>query len=283
MCRLLGILLSDSKPIGRMYNVVCDTLKRLCYEKHECHGDGCGIAWIDDDGWHIEKDTDPFWVSQKLRQLALRLRSRVYVLHARKSTFPLHSPLGLRRENNHPYMARVNGKLYVFAHNGHIIFDSSKLRWDSEHRSVRFFGHSEELSSYGTDSEIFFRLLVYFFRKRGGREPNDIIGALEDILHSGIIESYTAVNFILGGQEYLYALRLYYGEKDADKYTLYYAHTENRHQDTVTLYISSEPLADKTSRRGIGEPLVWKEIDNGELLYVPIINPAEIHIAKPHI
>lgn len=76
--------------------------------------DGWGIASWASDQARIEKSPEPGWRSERFRELAQNVNSRLLLAHVRKAR---HPPLpGLL--NTHPFAHACCGREWVFAHNG---------------------------------------------------------------------------------------------------------------------------------------------------------------------
>lgn len=292
MCRLFGLTSNCRVGLSTVYGALCIVLQKLCTEYRECHGDGCGVAWFDNNTWHVKKFAEPLWESSYFRCMVDDVEGCAVVVHARKATFH-NSSLGPRVENSHPYVYEENGAQFVFAHNGHIVFDNRRVKVDVERRVLRVDGFVESLTSYGVDSEVFFRLLVHRISACGGDEPESVLCALEDLLADSLIKDFSAINFIMGTNKFIYVFR-YYNECCPDcgeKYTLYYI-VKNQNRGCGELrevLISSEPLtSDKwinVTRRiaHVSSPEDWVEIKNRNLLYMPIGKPENMKIAKLRI
>ncbi len=292
MCRLLGILSDKKMKIAPIYKMLSIVLKMLCVKYGECHGHGCGVAWLSDNSWVVRKYAQPLWESEIMENIIREVKSKAYIMHARKSTFPVDSLLGMRGENSHPFIHTVRGEQFVFAHNGYVVFDESKISVNPSEKLLEFNGRKEYLTSNGTDSEIFFRILLASVLDNGLKEPDCIICALEDILNGTIIKDFRAINFVMGSEKYMYALR-YYNEDYPDSgatHTLYYLMKNQQHgyKTYGGLYISSEPLTgdkwieETKNITGVQEEK-WTELKNRYIIYVPIDNPREIHVTKLHV
>lgn len=290
MCRLLGIVSNKQTKLLTMYDTLSVVLRKLCKDYGKCHRDGCGIAWFLNNSWHIKKFAEPLWESKNLRHVVDRVESKAIIVHARKATYPINSPMGLRIENSHPYIYEENGTQFVFAHNGHIIFDETHIKIDPRHRTLHIDDYTEPLTSYGTDSEIFLRLLVHKMNTYNADEPGQIVRVLKEILVDPLIKDFRAINFIMGTNKFIYALR-YYNECYSDceeKYTLYYLRKNHNgtYENENDIFISSEPLTGRkwiSATKDIAHVLnseKWIELKNRHLLYVPIGQPKKIKIAK---
>lgn len=114
--------------------------------------DGWGVAWYDEYGTQIVKESKPAFRSRLAEDFQERLgaRSRIFVSHIRSATA---GAVGYC--NTHPFYRRFDQKTWVFAHNGTI--DAGQLSFPSR-----------EFSPIGeTDSELVFCSLLSWLSHRG--------------------------------------------------------------------------------------------------------------------
>ena len=293
---MLGMISNYETYLNFTFEALGSVLRRLCEESGECHEHGCGFAWYQQ-GWQIRKDKSPLWESSELRQLINWTRSRAMIIHARKATYPVYAPQGRRPENAHPFLEELIGFRWVFAHNGFIRFNRARVRVRPQDRLLEYRGRAIPLSSYGVDSEVFFKILIHELRDYGGEEPLNVLHVLDHIMNSDIILDFHSLNFVMGSHRYLYALRYYNEdcEECAEKYTLYYMIRRGnspagkllkKRMDEVALFVCSEPI---TGPRWIEEVRKirkefpeeeWRPIDNMTLLMVPIGRPQDYRIER---
>lgn len=292
MCRMLGLVSNLETYLGASYDILIKVLRKLC-EMGDCHGDGSGFAWYDArGGWNVKKTDKPLWESKELSSFIAYTRSTAMIVHARKSSYPVNSLLGLKVNNSHPFSAELWGIRWVFAHNGVIDFRSGAFRLSIEDRILEYRGRAYKLESYGVDSEIFFRILLHTIEELGGEEPKNVLAALRRLLTSDIFRKIHALNFIMGSNKYLYAFR-FCDERyaEAGKYTLYYLKRTGlsetgrvfiRRPNETNFIVSSEPLTTSkwidTAREVKREIPVeeWTPMENGEVLIIPIGKPDNI-------
>ena len=89
--------------------------------------DGWGVAWYDEYGTQIIKESKPMDRSRIARSFMddLGARSRIFVSHIRRATAGAAGYV-----NTHPFYRRFGHKTWVFAHNGTI--DPDRLNFPSE-------------------------------------------------------------------------------------------------------------------------------------------------------
>ena len=119
--------------------------------------DGWGVAWYDDSGTQIIKESRPVDRSRLARSFLedLGARSRIFVSHIRRAT---SGPAGY--VNTHPFYRRHNHSTWVFAHNGTIARDQLDLP------APEFIPLGE------TDSELVFCHLLSWFHQNWLHPPD---------------------------------------------------------------------------------------------------------------
>ncbi len=144
MCELLGLCFN--KEVS--FDLAFSGLKAGASE----NPDGWGVAWYDEYGSQILKESRPASRSRLAEdfQEHLGARSRIFVSHIRRATA---GRVGYT--NTHPFYRRFDEKTWVFAHNGTI--DPSQLSFPSS-----------EFSPIGeTDSELVFCSLLSWLDHQG--------------------------------------------------------------------------------------------------------------------
>ena len=144
MCELLGLCFN--KEVS--FDLAFSGLKAGASE----NPDGWGVAWYDEYGSQIIKESRPASRSRLAEdfQKNLGARSRIFVSHIRRATV---GRVGYT--NTHPFYRRFDEKTWVFTHNGTI--DTSQLNFSSS-----------EFSPIGeTDSERVFCSLLSWLSHRG--------------------------------------------------------------------------------------------------------------------
>jgi len=198
VCRLFGLYANRPVDVGFSFY---ESPEKSFVELSQDNPSGWGIAWLDDECWHIYKEPQPLYLSDKARNLVeKRVRGRIIVSHIRRA-----SPgIPVRRENTHPWLYRG----WVFAHNGTI--RNRRALLELVDKKYRGFEGS-------TDSEVFFHLIIQEVESLG--DPVEgIRSAIEKIAAKGI--GFSSLNFIASDGKRLYALR--YATTNLDYYTLYY-------------------------------------------------------------
>jgi predicted glutamine amidotransferase len=145
-------------------------------EKHEKnrdkifkHGDGWGIAYLEDDRLKVFRSTKAVYKDDQINQFK-NLQSNLVILHARKA-----SKGSVNIKNVHPFECKLNGHHYFFFHNGTI---RDEILFDPQFHPMG-----------KTDSE---RLFYYLLTNTNGELTED---DLRVKLNS--IKNFTAANFIL--------------------------------------------------------------------------------------
>jgi len=166
-------------------------------EKHEKnidqefkHGDGWGIAYLENDQLKIFRSTQAVYEDDQINQFK-KLQSNLVILHARKA-----SQGAVNLQNVHPFEYKLDGHHYLFFHNGSIL---DELNFDSQFQPRG-----------ATDSE---RLFYYLLTNSNGQlTPAFLKAKLEQI------QKFTAANFILTDGRMTYAGNWY--SENPNYYTL---------------------------------------------------------------
>lgn len=141
MCRLVGIIASESTEFGLCLKEAPRSLARLSRE----HPDGWGIAIFDRTraSWRVHKGTERAYEDTRFHEIAARSEGNVLVAHVRQKTV---GPT--RLENTHPF--ERDG--WLFAHNGTVKAIDVVRAGASKARLAEVQGD--------TDSEILFAHLL---------------------------------------------------------------------------------------------------------------------------
>jgi len=109
MCRLFGLYANKPVSVGfSFYESPRGSFEELSYRNPS----GWGIAWLDEEGWHIYKEPHLLYKSREAREyIETRVFGRIIVSHVRLASVGNES-----LENTHPWL--YHG--WVFAHNGTI-------------------------------------------------------------------------------------------------------------------------------------------------------------------
>ena len=167
MCELLGLCFNTEVSVHLAFS----GLKAGAMD----NPDGWGVAWYDEYGTQIVKESKPVFRSRLAEnfQEHLDARSRIFVSHIRRATTGAVGYI-----NTHPFYRRFDQKTWVFAHNGTI--DPGQLNYLS--------GEFSPIG--GTDSELVFCSLLSWLSRHGIKlaDRNDFIllhGKLQKINRSG--------------------------------------------------------------------------------------------------
>ncbi|MCU0645632.1 MAG: class II glutamine amidotransferase [bacterium] len=133
------------------------------------HGDGWGIAYLENNKLKLFRSKEPIYEDDQINDYR-NLETNFLILHARKA-----SKGNVEIRNVHPFECTLNGKQYLFFHNGTI---HDELAFDSAFKPVG-----------ATDSE---RLFYYLLTNSNGQlTPAFLKSKLENL------KDFSAANFIL--------------------------------------------------------------------------------------
>jgi predicted glutamine amidotransferase len=143
MCELLGLCFNTEVS----FHLAFSGLKAGATD----NPDGWGVAWYNEYGTQIVKESRPVLQSRLAENFQEKLgaRSRIFVSHIRRATTGKVGYI-----NTHPFYRRFNHKTWVFAHNGTI--DPNRLSFPSR----------EFIPIGETDSEIIFCGLLSWLHHR---------------------------------------------------------------------------------------------------------------------
>ncbi len=110
MCDLLAICFS--KPVTASFSLTGFRARS------EHNWDGWGVAWYPDRAVQVIKEPVSAGESRLFSALLgdVEVRSEIFIAHVRRASNPRLAPPSYR--NTHPFWRELNGKAYVFAHNG---------------------------------------------------------------------------------------------------------------------------------------------------------------------
>ncbi|MHB8362371.1 MAG: class II glutamine amidotransferase [Patescibacteria group bacterium] len=110
MCRFILVHSKDKIKPQNLMNNFSDMAKKSKALDGDWQGDGCGIAWINEEGnWSIRKSLLPIWEDRKLfNDIDL---THTFIAHARSASFMEHKGF---IEFNEPYI----NKKFAFVFNG---------------------------------------------------------------------------------------------------------------------------------------------------------------------
>ncbi len=141
------------------------------------HGDGWGMAYLEHGELKVFRSPKAVFEDDQIHQFR-QLQTDLVLLHARKAS---RGQVELR--NVHPFACQVQGRRYVFCHNGTI------------HDPLPFDGEFHPVSD--TDSERLF----YYLLSSGQEQPSP--ASMKAKLDK--LRSYTAANFLMTNGEMIFA------------------------------------------------------------------------------
>jgi predicted glutamine amidotransferase len=189
MCELLAMSADRPAEAGRY-------LSRLMARggKIGPHADGWGVAYYEGRAVRIFKEPAPAAESRLLAMLAEDpFKSTALIAHIRRAN---PSIFGRATGNTHPFERELNGRSWVFAHNGKL----SGLHEKSVRRESRFLPLGE------TDSELAFCHILEAIARGIGRDDRFSPAMLVDTIKPVVddLATFGEFNFILSDGECLY-------------------------------------------------------------------------------
>lgn len=144
MCMLYGFSAKDRYNLG-------PTLREF-FMKSVYHPDGWGVGYYDQGKAIINKEPYRAIYRARIKEF-YGMESNLCVAHIRKATRG-----GNKTENTHPFMKTVNGKQWIFAHNGTVrdeAFNEFQLRAKGSTDSEKCFLYiMENLEKGGNEIEV---------------------------------------------------------------------------------------------------------------------------------
>lgn len=231
MCQLLGM--NSNKPISLQFSLT-GFVRRGGDTDH--HGDGWGIARFINRQWQVTIDDQPAAFSPRAEVIRLdSFKSCNAIVHIRKAT---HG--GVSRANCHPFIRKLWGQSWAFAHNGDLD--------DLPRPAMLDFRPAGD-----TDSERAFCMLLNGLRTCFGNRPpsfSDLKIALQQL--SDAIAAYGSFNYLLSNGEVLFAYcstHLYWTRREApfrsarlSDYDLSMNFAHVNHLDDCITMIATRPL-----------------------------------------
>ncbi|HEX7602622.1 MAG TPA: class II glutamine amidotransferase [Polyangiaceae bacterium] len=245
MCRLLGVLASDTRDFGLCLQRAPRSLAALSTE----NPDGWGIAvWEPTPGWLLRKQPACAQRDVSFDELARQSRGQALVAHVRLRTVG-HATL----ENTHPFQC---GR-WIFAHNGTI----DEVEYLRSHVSPA--RRADVRGS--TDSELLFALLLTRLDGAGlgearSNEATDRVVA-DTVDELARRPSFGSYNFVLCDGETLYAQR-----RGRSLFVL----ERNEPGGQTTGLVASEPVTH--------EP--WRALAEGALVHCRRAHPMRWHTLR---
>ena len=184
MCELFGL--------SANYVVSVEFVWRGFVERGRSNPDGWGVAWFLDGCLGLVKEPRPAHRSSIAKLLMNGIRGSVVISHVRRSTRGEPSYV-----NTHPFVRRLRGREWVFAHNG----DVSEIVGAPGFELRRFFPVGE------TDSEYTFCYLMdRLYRLGEGVESVlKVSKAVWEVAREILSQSGGKLNFLLSNGECLFA------------------------------------------------------------------------------
>jgi glutamine amidotransferase len=243
MCELLGVSVHPAATLGVYFPAF--------RPRAEHNPSGWGIGWFDGGGAHVIKDDSRADVSPRADELVSEPpRSETFIVHVRAATVGR-----IASENSHPFSGTVNGRCWLFAHNGTI-----------KRLEGLVTGASTPLGD--TDSERAFHHVLHRLEQLGPRptdeDLDDLVVSIADEL-----SSRGTANFLLTDGVTLYAY--YDGWK-----TLHLLQRQARDLGTIGLEDDDYHLALRVSDAPEESAVIvasvpltderWTRLDAGDLL-----------------
>lgn len=240
MCRFTAYLGAQEILLGTLIenpeNSLIKQSKKAKMGLHHVNADGFGIAWYQealDNQPGIFKSIQPAWNNNNLHHIAKKIQSSCFLSHVRAST------IGDVSENNcHPFAFEH----ISMVHNG-------TIRGIDQMKKEIFNKLDEDLflSIKGnTDSEIFFHLIIHFYRQSKSLEQalvEAIAYITEQERNKNFSEQlHSKINIALTDGKTIFATR--YSSLSAPTLNLSYV-TEDKLGGSIV--ISSEPLDEEKS------------------------------------
>jgi predicted glutamine amidotransferase len=228
--------------------------------KQFSHKDGWGITWLNQDNrFELHKGPKPIWESRSAQNHVQNARSKLIVVHARKS---LKDDASKKRA--HPFRQVFLDKEWIFAHNGGIESPApKKCKPRSDVDSERFFCYLID-----TMEEVN-RNMVY-------DEKRLVIEALRHALKKAKI--VTALNFIMANPRNLFVFR--YHVKNPDYYNVLYLTRSWQSTKGAELGKEKGEIATIFSSQRLSTNEIWHPLKNAHLAIVPIGEPEKLEIVS---
>lgn len=242
-CELMGLSFDQKINSQRLFSMF-----RSGGQKNP---DGWGLAYYTDKSITLFKEAANAAKSRLAESLTTypKLKSKLLIAHLRKASVG-----GRSYQNAHPFKRKLQGKTYVFAHNGTLRNFSHKLRL-------------EQIKPKGTtDSEFAFCYLLEQIKKKGivewdNRKFSWLHGQLLTINGTGTL------NCLFSDGKHLFAYR------DQGGYSnLYYQIQPKPHQKNHSLNTVNLGINPKKITKGVliftrpPAKQKWKKINQGQLL-----------------
>ncbi len=260
MCQLFG--LSSAKPVNPAFSLR-GFFARGGGTDH--HADGWGLAYFDHAGSHVRvRDTAAHQCSDAQALLSAPFKSANIIAHVRKATVG-----EVKAHNSHPFVRRLWGKDWVFAHNGDLK-DYDLKSYDLKSYDLKGYGgdvNGAFTPAGDTDSEAAFcHLLSSLSERFGDREPT--VANLSDHLAtvSREISRHGPFNFLLSDGRLMMAhcsTDLYWTERDTPLLKVESVDTaeaidfvNHNDEDDRVVIVATKPL----TRGEIWRPMVKNEL-----------------------
>jgi len=179
MCELLGISIKPAAKMGVFF--------KAFQPRAEHNQSGWGVGWYRDGCATVIKEPGRADESKKAHDLIDEApTSSVFVIHVREATVG-----SVSQQNTHPFMGRIQGRDWLFAHNGTI-------------NNLERLGVSGFKAKGDTDSEVAFHYLLTKLDRLDCDSGEEVRSA--EILDSArVLSEDGKVNFLLTDGNTLYA------------------------------------------------------------------------------
>ncbi|MBI2668858.1 class II glutamine amidotransferase [Candidatus Woesearchaeota archaeon] len=188
MCRLFAV--SSASPVA------LDSAFLDFINLSEEHPDGWGLAFWNKDKLTLVKEPTKAKDSSLPAKL-IGTKSTLILAHLRKSSVGNNC-----YTNTHPFVFRINGQDWVFAHNGTLYHEKTKGDFLEKAKNKDFTPLGE------TDSEHFFAFVASRILDEGEQNiPAILKNAIADIMPFHRFDEDGGLNFLLTNGETLYVFR----------------------------------------------------------------------------
>lgn len=191
MCELLGICSNYEVSPNFSFKEI-----KIRGGKSRFHDDGWGIGFYINNTSKILKEPEPAYSSELAKEIEdgrKDLRSKIFIAHIRRGTSGSNT-----LENTHPFMNKLFGKEWIFAHNG-IVGEFTAQDGIFTEPLINFKPKGQ------TDSEYAFCYILDQLKEKCGQ--NSTLEEIAKVIAeaANYVKKYGNFNFILSDSEYIFA------------------------------------------------------------------------------